>query len=232
VLIDVDIGLSNADVLLDVQPRFHLGHILSGEVSAPDALVRTPHGVTLLPGSNGTVTFSDLGPQERTLLIESFCALENLADFLLIDTGAGISRNVIQFAAAAHEVIVVTTPEPTAITDAYATIKTLARQKRCGPIHLVVNLARDHHEAGRVAERLRLVSRKFLGIEVRNLGHLLADDRVRLAVRRRRPFLLESPRGPASMGVREIAARLLGEEPAPRKGFFQRFAEALGERRN
>lgn len=231
VLIDVDIGLSNADVFLDVKPRYHLGHILSGEIPPLDALVPTRSGVYLLPGSSGGVTFSDLTGNEREFLIESFKRFEQYADFIIIDTGAGITSNVVQFACAADEIIVVTTPEPTAMSDGYAMIKTVSRQKGCGPIRLVVNMAVDRTEAGKVAERIRLVCHRFLGLEVENLGHVLADDRVKLAVRRRRPFFLESPRGPASTGVRQIADRLLGDSrPRLESGFFKRFAEALGEK--
>jgi flagellar biosynthesis protein FlhG len=228
ILIDVDIGLANADVLLDVHPRFHLGHILSGEVAPLEALVPTDSGVLLLPGSTGTVSFSDLDENERRFLVESFRQLEEYADYLLVDTGAGISRNVVQFARSAGEVIVITTPEPTAITDGYAMIKTVCREKGCGRIRLVVNLATDRVEAGRVAERIRMVSQRFLGLEVENLGYILADDRVQAAVRRRRPFILESPRGPASSCVRQICDRLLSEtEPPAEQGFFRRFAEAI-----
>ncbi|MBI4584273.1 MAG: MinD/ParA family protein [Planctomycetes bacterium] len=232
VLVDVDIGLANADVLFDVNPRFHLGHVLSGEVDSLEALVATHSGVLLLPGATGTVPFSDLKESERSFLIESFRRLEDFADYLIIDTGAGISRNVIQFAGAADEIIVVTTPEPTAITDGYAMIKTICREKGLGKIRLVVNLAADRIEAGRVAERIRMVSRRFLGIEVENLGHILADDRVRSAVKRRKPFFLESPRGPASTCIRQICDRILSENvQRPQRGFFQRFAEALLERK-
>ncbi len=231
VLIDVDIGLSNADVFLDVKPRYHLGHILSGEIPPLDALVPTRSGVYLLPGSSGGVTFSDLTQNERNFLIECFKKFEQYADFIIIDTGAGITSNVVQFASSADEVLVVTTPEPTSMSDAYAMVKTVSRQKGCGPIRIVVNMAADRTEAGKVAERVRLVSQRFLGLEVENLGHVLADDRVKIAVRRRRPFLLESPKGPASLGIRQIADRLLGDSrPKLESGFFKRFAEVLGEK--
>lgn len=232
VVIDVDIGLANADVLLNLSPRFHLGHVLGGEVSPLDALVRTEVGVYVLPGASGSLAFSDLQDSERKYLIESFRQLEGYADYILIDTGAGISSNVIQFARSADTIVVVTTPEPTAITDGYAMIKTLSREKGCGSIQLVVNQAVDRLEAGQVSERIRMVSRRFLGLEVENLGHILSDNRVQKAVRRRRPFVLESPRGPASSGVRQICDRLLAEDTEARHdGFYKKFAEVLGERR-
>jgi flagellar biosynthesis protein FlhG len=230
ILIDVDIGLANADVLLGVEARFHLGNVLAGEVGVLDALVTCPGGLLLLPGSSATA-FSDLSEGERAFLAQSFRQLEAYADIIIIDTGAGISRNVIDFCRAADEVLVVTTPEPTAITDGYALIKAIAREKGAGRIRLVVNQASDRMEAGRVSERLRAVSRRFLGIEVDNLGMVLQDERVRQAVRKRRPFLLDAPRCPASACLRAIAERMLGETPVRPLGegsFLQRFAAVLG----
>lgn len=233
ILVDVDIGLANADVLLGVQPRFHLGNVLAGEVGVLEALVPCPGGLLLLAGSSATA-ISDLNEGERAFLATSFRRLEAYADVLIIDTGAGISRNVIEFARAADEVLVVTTPEPTAITDGYALIKVIAREKGVGRVRLIVNQALDRLEAGRVSERLRMVSRRFLGIEVDNLGYVLADPQVPAAVRRRRPFSIDVPKCPASVCVRGIAERLLGEsltaQPRP-GGFLQRFTAAFGRER-
>jgi flagellar biosynthesis protein FlhG len=230
ILIDVDIGLANADVLLGVETRFNLGNVLAGEVGVLDALVPCPGGLLLLPGSTAAAV-SDLSEGERSFLSSRFRQLESLADIIIIDTAAGISRNVIEFCRAADEVLVVTTPEPTAITDGYALVKAIAREKGHGRLRLIVNQAIDRGEAGRVSERLRAVSRRFLGIEVDNLGYVLADERVRSAVRRRKPFVLETPRAPAAVCVRAIAERILGEPqpvPRPEGSFLQRFAAVLG----
>ena len=230
VLADVDIGLANADVLLGVQPRFHLGNVLAGEVGVLDALAPCPGGLQLLAGSNATA-FSDLSEEERDFLAARFHELERHSDFLIVDTGAGISRNVIEFCRAADEVLVVTTPEPTAVTDGYALIKAIAREKGHGRIRLLVNQAGDRMEAGHVCERVRMVAQRFLGLEVENLGYVLLDDRVRSAVRQRRPFVQEAPRSPASVCIRAIAERILGEPSAARRaggGFLQRFAATMG----
>jgi len=228
ILVDVDIGLANADVLLSVQPRLHLGHVLSGEVSPLDALTAAPGGVSLLPGCTGVRHLSDLEKPERDFLVRSFQDLEAYADFIVIDTGAGISRNVVQFSAAADEAIVITTPEPTAITDGYAVIKAISREKGFGRIRLVINLVSDANEAARVTERIQMVSRRFLGIEVDYLGYILQDDQVRWATRRKRPLLLEFPKSPAAQCVRALGEKILGEEPGGRaRGFFKRFASAI-----
>jgi len=232
ILIDVDIGLANADVVLGVQTRYHIGNVLAGEVGVLDALVPCPGGLQLLAGSTA-VAFSDLSEGERGFLASRFRQLESHADVIIVDTAAGISRNVIEFSRAADEVLVVTTPEPTAVTDGYALVKAVAREKGHGRLRLVVNQALDRNEAGRVSERIRAVARRFLGIEVDNLGYVLRDEGVPLAVRRRRPFVLETPRSPASVCLRAIAERLLAEpDPTPRGtvGFLERFAGTIGVR--
>src|SRR5437867_4661272 len=228
IVVDVDIGLANADVLLSVQPKVHLGHILTGEVGPLDALTQAAGGVLLLPGASSMRHLSDLETTEREYLLRSFQDLEAYADFILMDTGAGISRNVVQFSAAADEVVVVTCPEPTAITDGYAVIKAVSREKGFGPIRLVVNLAHDSMDALRVAQRIQTVSRRFLGIEVDYLGHILSDEMVRYAVRRKRPFFLEYPACTATACMRALAEKILGEEPVIRsRGFFKRFVSQI-----
>ena len=228
ILIDVDVGLANADVILSVQPRLHLGHVLAGQVSVLDALTPTPSGVLLLSGCTGMRHLSDLDSAERGFLVRSFQELEEYADVGVIDTGAGISKNVVQFAAASDEVMIVTIPEPTAITDGYAVIKAVSKEKRSGRIRLIVNQCVDATEARRVAGRIQTVSKRFLGIEVEDLGFVLADPKVGQAVRRRAPFVSEFPRAPASRCLVQIAERILEERSTTSSpGFFRRFANAI-----
>ncbi len=227
ILVDVDIALANADILLSVQPRLNLGHVLAGEVSVLEALTSTPSGVLLLPGCAGIRHLSDLGAKEREFLQGSFQELEAYADYVIIDTGAGISKTVVQFAATSDEVLVVTIPEPTAITDGYAVIKAVSREKGSGRIRLIVNQSLNRADALRVSDRIRMVSKRFLGIEVDDLGFVPADPRVGQAVRQKRPFVLEYPKCPASKCMRSIAERIVGEgTTSARTGFFRRVARA------
>jgi flagellar biosynthesis protein FlhG len=229
VIADVDIGLANADVVLGVHPRHTLRDVLAGEVGVKEALTPAAAGVQLLAGSTGMPMVSDLEEAERGFLIRSFQELEESADIIILDTGAGITRNVIHFAAAAGEVLVVTTPEPTAITDAYALIKTLSREKGFGRLRLLVNQAVDRLEAERVAQRIGLVSRRFLDLEVEGIGYVLADVHVGLAVRRKRPFLLEYPAAPASECLRRVAERLCAAPVARPSGFAERLTAMAGK---
>lgn len=228
VLCDLDIGLANADVFLGVPPRIHVGHVLSGQVSPEAALVKTPSGVLLLPGAAGSRHLSDLEKPERDDLCRALRSLESLADVLVLDTAAGLSRNVIQFAGQADETFIVTTPEPTAIADAYAVVKALFLEKGAGRVRIIVNMANSATEAQRVYERLQTVARRFLGLELSFLGHIPADDQVRQAVRRKQPFLLEHPGSPASLGVKAIAEKILGESAGIRSpGFMKKFANTI-----
>jgi flagellar biosynthesis protein FlhG len=222
-VVDVDIGLGNADVLLGIKSTYNLKHVLRGQISVAEAMISGPGGIFLIPGSTGLPLVSDLEEEERCFLIQSFRDLEQYADILIFDTGAGITRNVIHFASAADEVLVITTPEPHAITDGYALIKTVSREKGFGRIRLVVNQVQSRHEATAVSERLRMVSRRFLDLEVESLGSLPLDDHVRLAVRRKRPFVLEFPDCPASVGVKVLAKRLLASPATRRDSFVERF---------
>ena len=224
VVVDVDIGLANADVVLGVKPAFDLRHVLVGEVEVQSALTAAPGNIRLLAGSAGVRTVSDLDKSQRGFLVSCFEELTHSNDFVLIDTGAGITRNVIDFAAAADEVLVVTTPEPTSMTDAYALIKTVSREKGYGSIRLVCNQAFGREEAGRACGRIRDVCLRFLDLEVDYVGYVLSDECVGQAVRRRRPFILEYPNCPASDCMLTIAQRLTD---VPRRLGLPGFADRL-----
>jgi flagellar biosynthesis protein FlhG len=140
--------------------------------------------------------------------VQSLGELERQADIILIDTGAGISPNVLAFTRASDQILVVTTPEPTAITDAYAIIKVASKDRQTRRLSLLVNQARSAAEARTVYERIAKVARQFLGVGILDAGYILSDESVPLAVRRRVPFVLGSPRCPAAQCVAQLAMRL------------------------
>ena len=209
VVLDVDLGLANVNLLLDVAPRRTLTHVVDGRASILEAICSTPYGVDILGGASGIARIADIGHAERMRLIDGFVQLEQRYDLVFIDTGAGISANVMALALAADETIVVATPEPTSITDAYAAIKTLVRSESCGVIHLVVNRARSSDEGVRVTKILTKAAADFLDVTVLPLGQVLDDPAVGQAVRRRRPFVMEYPRCAATSGLRLVTQKLL-----------------------
>jgi len=218
VLMDADLGTANADVLCNLSPSGTLAHVVAGRKSLEEAVVDAPGGFRLIPGASGLAQMAALGDLERTRLLEQMQPLEASTDLLLIDTGAGVGPNVLGFLATADEVLVVATPEPTAITDAYAVIKTLVRQREQVDIRLLVNMVRDEAEGREVFERIAAVCERFLKISPRFAGYMVNDARVPLSVRRRRPFVLEHPHCAASECMHRLAHRLDRHAAAPRGG--------------
>lgn len=221
VLLDADLGLANVDVLLGIQPPRNLADVIAGRCDMVDALTPGPCGLSVLAGASGIPRMADLGEAERQTLFHQLDKLQHWADILVIDTGAGISRNVIAFAACADDVIVVTTPEPTAMIDAYATIKMIHREEPRGRIRLVVNQVASAKEGEKVARGVAHTCRRFLGIQVDLLGAVPSDPKVPEAVRRQKPFYLESPGCRAAAAVREVAAGLVPDaRPNPQPSQF------------
>ncbi|MFP4145940.1 MAG: MinD/ParA family protein [Phycisphaeraceae bacterium] len=229
VLLDADLGTANADVLCNLSPSGNLGHVVAGRKSLSEALVEAPGGFRLIPGASGLSQMAALSASERGRLIEQLQRLESEAELLMVDTGAGVGPNVLSFCAAADEVLVVTTPEPTAITDAYALIKTLVREKPDADISILVNEVRGEAEACDVHQRIAAVCRRFLEIDPKMGGFVVRDARVPLSVRRRRPLLLDCPACQAGQGIEHIARHI--ERDLRRRvggGVFRRLAHWLG----
>jgi flagellar biosynthesis protein FlhG len=231
-LIDADLGMANADVLCNLTPRRTLLHVVTGRARLADVALLGPGGFRLIPGASGVSGMADLGERQRSLVLRQLAALERAADIILIDCAAGISANVLAFAAAAHTTFVATTPEPTAVTDAYGMVKSLLRRAPNAQVRLVVNMVTGDEEARAVYERMNRVSLSFLEREIGFGGAVPRDANVPVAVRCRLPFTLYAPQSPATRAVQQIARELVGAEPAPpasRGGFFSRLVTWLGE---
>ena len=173
VLLDADLGLANADVLCNMDLPFNLSHVISRKKEVREVLYKAPGGFRLIGGASGLARMADLAEVDRQRLIDSLCELEQTADIILIDTGAGISPNVLSFTRAADDVLVVTTPEPTAITDAYAVVKVDQQGQRAPPrISLLVNQARSAAEAQIVYDRIAAVAKQFLNVRLFDAGYM------------------------------------------------------------
>ncbi len=229
-LLDADLGLANLDVLTDAQTRANLAHVVAGQRKLSDVIVDLPYGVQLVPGSSGLARMADLSEFQRTKLLSELTALEEENDVIVIDTGAGIGKNVTSFAGGADTVLVVTTSEPTSITDAYAVIKVLTRQKCEARIGLLVNLVGGRNEARATYNRIASVTREFLGVAIYDAGYVLTDPKVPAAVRKRQPYVLAYPRCSASRCMAALATKLCrgGDLLVRRDSFFRRVANWLG----
>ena len=208
ILLDADLGCANADVMCNILPSGSLAHVVAGRMGIDDALLDAPGGFKLVPGASGLAQMANLGRPERVALIRQLQTLEQRADVMLIDTGAGVGPNVLGFLGAVDQVLVVTTSEPTAIADAYALIKTLSRQSPEADLRVLVNMVRDDAEGRAVFARLSAVCQRFLRIRPSYAGHIVQDPRVMHGVRRRKPYLLEFPACAAASCVDQLAHRM------------------------
>lgn len=237
VLFDADLGMANADVLCGVTPDATLEDVLRGRASLKDVLVRGPGGFRLVPGSSGVAAMANLDGLQRRRVLAQLAALDQVADHLIVDMGAGISSAVTTFAAAAHRVIVLTTPEPTAITDSYGAIKSLLARGSKARIELLVNMAQSVEEGAAVQRRVERVVQQFLKASIHPGGVIPFDPALPEAVRGRRPVLLDAPWSPSAQAIARLAQRLDGRavqtesaeiaDRAVPSGFFQRVAQSL-----
>ncbi len=230
-LIDADLGLGNLDVLLGLSPAYNLNHVLNGDKSIIDILIDGPSGIKIIPAGTGVQELTSLGQHEKLKFLDELDMLEEQFDILIIDTEAGISENVTYFTAAAQEIFVVVTPEPTSITDAYALIKLLATRYSEHHFKVLVNMARDSEEALEVFRKLANVAGRFLDISLDYLGCVVKDEKVVEAVKRQKAVMELYPDSDAAQCFNTIAKRVIENKRQGRvKGniqfFFRRMLDA------
>ncbi len=216
-IMDGDLGLANVDILLGINPAYDLRHVVAGEKELAEVVVTGPSGLRVIPASSGVASMADLGEADRGRLVERLRRAGDLADLLLIDTGAGISRTVLSLVLAADEVLVVTVPEPTAITDAYALIKVIGQERPDLAVRLVLNMVEGACEAQEVYANLQRIIRRFLKCEVGFAGFVPRDPCVPRAVREQKPLSVYFPYARATQCVAALAADL-AVAPARAKG--------------
>ena len=256
VLIDADLGMANLDILCGVRnARYNIAHLIEGSRNLNEILVHFKTSeratslngsVSLLPGGYGIKEIADLDEFAMERLFDALSGLEDMTDYLIMDAGAGIHRGVLSFAYASEITLLITTPEPTSIRDAYGVIKSLGAaawqgsKDTAGGLMLVVNMASSSREAQEVAERIRLASMQFLGNAPLYLGYVLKDDVIERSVKNCRIFYRSAPESSAGICMRNLAGDLLrlceGVDvkhenfPARRKGmrgFLSRLAKTL-----
>lgn len=238
-LFDADLGLGNADVLCGLNPRLNLAHRVADRSALEDILIDTPAGFTLLPGASGVADLADLDEQRRALLMQDLRGLEARFRVIIIDCGAGIGASVLAFLRASDAALIVTTPEPTAITDAYALIKCL-RLAPAGAdepsISLLVNQTEDHAAGASVHQRIESVCSKFLGFSPAFAGSIRKDEAVPRAVCRRSPLLMSQPASRSASDIRDLSGfvaslcALDAPAAAPRKGLVARLLRSVTRR--
>lgn len=223
-ILDADLGLANIDVVFGLTPVYNLNHFFSGDQDLDAILVDGPLGIKILPAGSGLQNFIRLNSQQKMRLLDGLDNMHNSFDYVLIDTEAGISENVTYFNTAAQEILVVTTPEPTAITDAYALMKLLSTKFHEKHFNLVVNQIQNEDEALEVYKKLTMVANRYLDISIDYLGSVPDDRQMIDSIRRQKVIIDLYPNSKITAAFSEIAGRICMEpahsEPKGNLQFF------------
>jgi len=214
IILDADFGFANIDVLFGIVPKYTLLDVVKNKKTILEILTDGPMNTKFISGGSGVEDLVKLDKQQIMKFVENMALLDKNADIIIVDTGAGLSENVMSFILAADEVLLVTTPEPTSITDAYALIKMVSNRDKGKKIRVVVNRADSVNEANDVLNKLVMVAEKFLGISLKPAGYIMHDDAVVRAVKKQQPFSISFPKSTAARNIRDISEKLTEEEIA------------------
>ncbi len=224
---DADLGLANIDILLGITPEYTMEHVIRGKKRLSEVIIKTPEGIDILPSSSGVEELTNLSLFQKKRLIEEFALLNEVYDFVIIDTPAGISSNVIYFNLAASEIINVIEPDPTSFTDAYALMKVLSVRYGVKEFKIVVNCVDSEKQAQDIFKKMNLVCEKFLDVRLEYLGFIFKDEKLVEAVRKQRPVVEIYPYSKSSRCFQQISNRLCNVLPQKKGSAIKRFLNKL-----
>jgi flagellar biosynthesis protein FlhG len=207
-ILDADLALGNIDIMLGMVPKFNIRDLISGTKTMKDVIVEGPFGIKIIPATSGISEFSNLSMEEKNILLSSFQDIPDY-DFLLMDTSAGISSNVVYFNAISEDVFVIITPDPASLTDSYATIKVLSKETGRRDFQVIVNMVKDEKEALDMYKKILLVTDRFLNISLDFAGYIPADKNVNIAVKRQKLWAEAFPDTQATKALTQICNRLV-----------------------
>lgn len=227
-LMDADLGLANVDILLGLQPKYDLRHVISGEQTLANIVVEGPFGINVIPASSGVARMAELSASEHAGLVRAFAELAVPADIMIVDTAAGIADSVVTFCKACQEVIVVVCDEPASITDAYALIKVMSRDHGLKKFHVLANMVRSDAHGEDLFQKISRVTDRFLDVHVEHLGSIPLDDYLRKAVQRQMTVVQAYPRSPSSLSIDKVAKSIEAwGPPSSASGNLEFFVERL-----
>ena len=216
IILDADFGLANIEVMLGIRPKYTLADVILRGMDLKDVITTGPENIGFLSGGSGIKEFANMTSSQVAVFVRKLYELDNMADVIIIDTGAGISDTVMEFVVASSEVIVVATPEPTSITDAYSLLKTLKRKvnfdEQNTAIRVVGNRVRKNEDGEELFQKLGVVVRKFLGIDIELIGLIPYDDKCQLSIMKQSPVSLAYPEAPSSRAFRALAGKLTSQD--------------------
>ena len=231
IIFDADFGLANVEVMFGTVPKYNLTKLLEGEMKIEDIITKGPEDIGFISGGSGIVGLNNLNKSQIDYLISNLSYLNELTDVLIIDTGAGVSDSVLDFVLASPEVVLVTTPEPSSLTDSYSLIKALYKNpgfiKNGTNIRLVANKVNSRDEAMAVYNKIKTVTTKFLSGEVKYLGMVPQDDTLEKAVRNQKIVSLSYPKAKSTKAFETIAYELLEEKITYKWGISQIFSSFI-----
>jgi len=233
-VVDADVGLANVDLVLGRRPRTHLGHVLAGHAPLEAVVQDGPAGIHWVAGASHLADMAAMAGPQRAALAEGLAAMERAHDFLILDLPAGIGPGVLPLVREADEVLLVTTPEPPAVMDAYSLLKAAqtGSAEPLGRVGLVVNMVSHRRDGRRVHQRLQATATRFLGLEIDFLGHVFCDGHVGRAVQKQQPLALAYPHSQAAWCLKRVSGALLdgSQRPprGPRRTFLRRLANLFG----
>ena len=208
VLMDADLGLGNVDILLGINAKHDLQHVISGELTLEEVIVEGPMGIRIVPASSGVSQMAELSTNEHANLVRAFSELSEHTDVLIVDTAAGISDSVVTFSKASQEVLVVVCDEPTSITDAYALMKVLHLDHGIKRFQVLANMVTDDRQGRQLYGKVAAVADRFLEISLGYLGHVPFDEQLRDAVKRQLPVIKSYPYSEAARAFKTLADRV------------------------
>ena len=208
-ILDGDLGMANADIMFGQRARLNIGHVLENRGPLEDILLDVAPNVQLIPGGSGVYELARLDPLRKRMLLDQVGRLHGAYDVMLIDTAPGIDDNVLYLNAAAQEILVVVTPDPGSLTDAYALIKVLNQRHRENKFSVVLNMVRDEVEARHVFQKLSEVASRFLCVGLEYRGFVPTDPNLRQATRQQQMVVESQSRCPASLAIRRLGENLV-----------------------
>lgn len=227
-LFDADLGMANVDILMGVHPPHSIADVLKGRKTLAEVIMWLNEHLGIVPGGSGVTELANLESDMLDTVVRQLGHLESQAEILLVDTGAGISRNVMNFVLAAQEILLITTPEPTAVTDAYGMLKEIDAHNPAANVQLLVNMADSETEARSIAAKLTMIVERFLSLKVHYIGCIERDQHVTRSVLQQQPFYQAHPQSIAARRMNLLAGTLLAQkgEPKPAEGGF--FSRLIG----
>ena len=227
-LMDADMGLANVDIMLGIQAKYNLAHVLNGEKTLVEIMADAPGGFKIIPASSGDSRMAQLSPAENAGIINAFSEIDSFLDVLIIDTAAGIADSVISYCRASQEVVVVVTDEPASMTDAYALIKVLSREHSLTKFNLLANMTRTEKHGKDLYDKFSNVCEKFLDVRIEYLGTVPFDHDLREAIQKQSPVTLAKPKSVSALAFNDMAKKIdAWSIPNDATGYLQFFVENI-----